>query len=101
MLAGVALRAGLQPFVVAHPWLLIPAHVGSILEITAISLFAIQMSWLLRASPGRLLAGSVWLVRAALFFFVIQSVASAVYFHLTAVAPDRDTLLWLISHLQP
>src|SRR5690606_36642119 len=39
--------------------------------------------------------------RAALFFFVIQSVASAVYFHLTAVAPDRDTLLWLISHLQP
>jgi hypothetical protein len=101
ILTGVMLHSALQPFVVAHPWLLVPAHVGSGLEIVAITLFAVQIAWLLGAARGRMLSGSAWLIRAALGFFVLQAIASAVYFHLTAVAPDRDSLLWLISHLQP
>jgi hypothetical protein len=101
MLVGVVLRSGLQPFVVAHPWLLVPAHLGSVLEIAAVAVFSIQMLWLLGAAPGRLLSGSAWLIRVALGCFFVQTIASAVYFHLTAVATDRESLLWLISHLQP
>lgn len=101
LLGGLVIRAGLQPFVQSHPWLIGVAHIGSALEIAAISLFGIQMSWILRRVPAEIVPGAVWLLRGAITFFVIQAIASAAYFHLTAQAPDRESLLWLISHFQP
>lgn len=101
LLAGIALRTGLQPFVVANPALLPLAQVGSGLEIVAITVFAVQISYLLRKVPDGITPGAVWLVRGAVVFFALQAVFSAVYFQLTAVAGDRDLLLWLISHFQP
>lgn len=101
MLAGVALRSGLQPFAHAEPCLLLPAHGGSGLEIAAVLAFTVQMLVLLRGGGRDLPAGPLWLVRAGLLFFLVQTIASAVYFHLTAVAAERDALLWLISTFQP
>lgn len=101
MLAGVALRSFLQPFVVEHPWLLLPAQAGSLLEVGAIAVFAVQMLWLLRGGGGGISAGSAWLIRGGLFFFFIQAVAAALYFQATATAPDRETLLWYVSNFQP
>lgn len=102
MLVGVLLRAGLQPFVTAHPAIVWVAQVGSVLEVLAIGVFVVQMAIVLRPGRETYIPGpSKWLIRGALCFFFLQAVASAVYFHLVAVADSRDWFLWLIANFQP
>lgn len=102
MLVGVFLRSALQPLVVSHPWVIWPAQFGSALEVAAIGLFVTQMAVLLGAAAEERIPGpSKWLIRGGLCFFLLQGIASAVYFHLVAVAADREYFLWLIATFQP
>ncbi|MCC6547844.1 hypothetical protein IT570_11825 [Candidatus Sumerlaeota bacterium] len=101
MLIGLALRTSLQPFGSTHPTLFTLAQVGSALEIAAITVFSIQISWLLHKPTPDITRGAAWMLRAAIVFFAFQAIFSAVYFRLTAIATSRELLLWLISHFQP
>src|SRR5690606_11329164 len=74
---------------------------GSALEIGAIGIFALQISWILKGASTKITPGAVWLLRAAVTFFFLQTLASAAYFHLTVTAGSHEELLWLISHFQP
>lgn len=98
MLAGITLRSGAQAFLGAYPGLLYAGLIGSSLEIVAVGVFAcVILGVLRRAAPG--LALDYYLM-AGVFWFFVQSVYSAVYFHATAVAPDRDALLALVATWQ-
>lgn len=98
MLAGIALRSGAQAFLGTYPGLLYVGQIGSILEITAIGVFAgVSLGILRRATPRLALD---YYLAAGVFWFFVQSVYSAVYFHATAVAVDRDALLVLVATWQ-
>jgi hypothetical protein len=99
MIAGIILRSGGQAFLTVAPVLIVPAALGSLLEIAAIACFAGIIATTLRRS-GKPLAFYDYYVFAAIGWFFIQSVYEAVYFLATATAPSHEALLGLVATWQ-
>ncbi|MFA6241672.1 MAG: DUF1858 domain-containing protein [Candidatus Hydrogenedentales bacterium] len=99
MITGIVLRAGAQSFLYLWPNLLVPGLLGSVLEVVAVGLFLVVIGATLRGS-GKGLAPYDLFIISALGWFLVQAVYELIYFALTATAPDRDSLLRLVSTWQ-
>lgn len=99
MLGGILLRSGAQAFLNAAPALLPVGLAGSLLEITAIALFACIIIRTLRRSPEPRTPSDAY-ITAAIGWFLLQAVYGAVYFAAIALAPTRDALLGLVATWQ-
>ncbi|HNR33387.1 MAG TPA: NnrS family protein, partial [Candidatus Hydrogenedentes bacterium] len=99
MLAGILCRAGAQAALARWPGLLLLGTLGSVLEVTAAAVFVALILDVFRRAAGGWTA-SDWFIVSALAWFFVQTVYSAVYFHATATAPDRDALLALVATWQ-
>jgi hypothetical protein len=99
MLAGLVGRSLGEPLAATLPWAGGVAVGASVLEVSAIALFAwlIGMTW--RGAPRRLAVPDYY-VLCALFWFVVQAVFDAVYLTATLRASGREQLLALVSTWQ-
>lgn len=99
MLAGILLRAGGEAFIDAWPGLLGLATLGSLLEIIAVLIFAAVLLQTMRLTEKPLEAYEAYLL-CALFWFVVQTVYSAVHFTMISLAPTEEALLLQVSRWQ-
>ena len=99
MLAGILLRAGGEAFIDTWPGLLSAALLGSALEIITVLLFAAVLIRTMQISGKPLEAYEAYIL-CALFWFVFQTVYSAVHFTALALAPTEAALLLQISRWQ-
>jgi hypothetical protein len=99
MLAGLVGRSVCQPLAGDYPGLWWPAVAASLLEVTAILLFANVLALTWRRS-GKPLAFYDGYIVSALAWFVIQAVYESVYLTATLSAAGRDELLGLVKTWQ-
>jgi hypothetical protein len=99
MLGGILLRAGGEAFIDTWPGLLGVASVGSLLEIIAVLIFAAVLIQTMRLNGKPLEAYEAYIL-CALFWFVVQTVYSAVHFTLISLAPTEEALLLQVSRWQ-
>jgi hypothetical protein len=100
MLAGLVGRSLGEPLASALPGAGALAVAASVLEVSAIALFAwlIAMTW---RHSGKGLAASDYYILGALFWFVVQAVLDSVYLAATLSAAGRAELLSLVATWQP
>lgn len=99
MLMGIVLRSSSQALLPYAPWTLSAGVAGSILEIIAIAAF-IGIIWKTLRGSGKPFAFYDYYILSALVWFFVQAVYGTVYFTATALAPNRDALLSLVSTWQ-
>lgn len=99
MLCGILLRAGGEAFIDAWPALFALASIGSLLEIVASLFFAAVLLETMRRHARPLEAYEAYLV-CALFWFVVQTICSALHFTLLSLAPTEEALLLQVSRWQ-
>lgn len=99
MLAGILLRAGGEAFIDTWPVLLSAALLGSGLEIVTVLLFAAILIRTMQASGKSLEVYEAYIL-CSLFWFVFQTVYTAVHFTALALAPTEAALLAQLSRWQ-
>jgi hypothetical protein len=100
LLVGLVARSLAQPLVAAAPWLWWVAVGGSMLEITAIGLFAWLITTTLLDSPRPLVHYDYdYYILSAVFWFVVQAIYEGVYLTATLSA-SGEGLVTLVSTWQ-
>jgi hypothetical protein len=99
MLVGLIVRSILEPLAGPFP-AAGPLAVGAAtLEVVAVILFAVVVTVTWRRAEKPLAVYDCY-IATAVFWFVVQAVCEAIYLSATLAAPDRETLLGLVSTWQ-
>ena len=99
MLGGLVVRSIMEPVATTWPWLGVLAVAASTVEVVAVVIFIVVIVATLRGSGKRLDAYEYYIL-AALGWFLVHAIYESVYLAATLLAPDHDSLLWLISTWQ-